>query len=245
MGYEMMRFPYDGTIDADGHVLEPAWLWEEYLEERYRARALRIRTDDDGLEYLELDGRPSERTTKGVARADGRDGRSRRRSPAPDRRYMDHIPFGAGDASERVELLDQENLEKSVLYPTIGLLWECEVDGPRAHARLHARLQPLDRRLLPRSGGRLVPIAHLSLLDPEASARELERAVADGCRGGFVAPFTHTRKPHGHPDHDALFAQGRASSTCRSRSIRPTSPAGRSPVRFKRPGPRDASSSTT
>jgi predicted TIM-barrel fold metal-dependent hydrolase len=30
--YEIIRFPYDGTIDADGHVLEPAWLWEEYLE---------------------------------------------------------------------------------------------------------------------------------------------------------------------------------------------------------------------
>jgi hypothetical protein len=32
MGYEIVRFPYDGTIDADGHVLEPATLWEEYLE---------------------------------------------------------------------------------------------------------------------------------------------------------------------------------------------------------------------
>ncbi len=38
MPYEIIRFPYDGTIDADGHVLEPAWLWEEYLEERF-ARA--------------------------------------------------------------------------------------------------------------------------------------------------------------------------------------------------------------
>ena len=44
MTYEVVRFPHDGTIDADGHVLEPAWLWEEYLEERYRDRALRIRT---------------------------------------------------------------------------------------------------------------------------------------------------------------------------------------------------------
>jgi len=25
--YEIKRFPYDGAIDADGHVLEPAWLW--------------------------------------------------------------------------------------------------------------------------------------------------------------------------------------------------------------------------
>ena len=57
------------------------------------------------------------------------------------------------------------------------------------------------------SGGRLVPIAHLSLLDVDSAVAELERSVADGCRGGFVAPFTHTRKPHGHPDHDALWAK--------------------------------------
>ena len=24
MAYQILRFPYDGTIDADGHVLEPA-----------------------------------------------------------------------------------------------------------------------------------------------------------------------------------------------------------------------------
>jgi len=32
MAYQIVRFPHDGTIDADGHVLEPDWLWREYLE---------------------------------------------------------------------------------------------------------------------------------------------------------------------------------------------------------------------
>lgn len=66
MPYEIIRFPYSGTIDADGHVLEPAWLWEEYLEAAHRPRAIRIRVDPDGLEYLELAGRPSERTARGA-----------------------------------------------------------------------------------------------------------------------------------------------------------------------------------
>ena len=52
MSYEIVRFPHDGTIDADGHILEPAWLWEEYLEERYKSRAMRIKTDEEGLEYI-------------------------------------------------------------------------------------------------------------------------------------------------------------------------------------------------
>ena len=47
MAYQIKRFPHAGTIDADGHVLEPGDLWENYLEDRYKARALRIRTDAD------------------------------------------------------------------------------------------------------------------------------------------------------------------------------------------------------
>ncbi len=65
MAYEIKRFPYAGTIDADGHVLEPPDLWENYLEAKYRDRALRIRVDDDGFEYLEINGQPSARSNKG------------------------------------------------------------------------------------------------------------------------------------------------------------------------------------
>lgn len=56
MAYEIKRFPFDGTVDADGHILEPPDLWENYLEDAYRDRALRVKVDDDGLEYLEIDG---------------------------------------------------------------------------------------------------------------------------------------------------------------------------------------------
>ena len=204
MPYEIVRFPYEGTVDADGHILEPATLWEEYLEERYQDRALRIRTDDEGLEYLELDGRPSERTVKGVLGLLGARGELDAKR-GPDRRYLDHIPYGGGDAAERLELLDKENLEQVVLYPTIGLLWECELTDPELTVAYQRAYNRWIADFCRTSGSRLVPIAHLSLLDPDAAAVELERAVADGCRGGFVAPFTHSRKPHGHPDHDPLY----------------------------------------
>ena len=50
MAYEIKRFPYDGTVDADGHIMEPPNLWEEYLEEEFKPRALRIGVDDEGYE---------------------------------------------------------------------------------------------------------------------------------------------------------------------------------------------------
>ena len=204
MAYEIKRFPYAGTIDADGHILEPPDLWETYLEAAYKPRALRIGVDDEGFEYLEIDQQPSKRSRRGSLGLLGAMGSEDMR-PSPDRRYADNIPFGASDPSQRLELLAQENLDATLLYPTIGLLWEVELTDPElslAYCRAYNRwIADFCRD----SGGRLVPIAQLTLLDVEGSAQELERAVKDGCKGCWVNPFNHLRVIHGDAAHDVLF----------------------------------------
>jgi predicted TIM-barrel fold metal-dependent hydrolase len=206
MAYEIKRFPYEGTVDADGHILEPPDLWETYLEEKYRARALRIQVDNDGYEYLEINGQPSKRSRKGSLGLLGAMGEENMR-PSPDRRYADNFPFGASNARDRLFLMEQENLEYSLLYPTLGLLWEVELTDPElslAYCRAYNRwIADFCRD----SGGKLVPIAQLTLLDVEGSVQELERAVKDGCRGAWVNPFNHNRVIHGASAHDPLFAK--------------------------------------
>ena len=228
--YEVRRFPYDGTVDADGHLLEPDWLWQRYIDPQYRDRTMAIEVDDEGLEYLHIDGRPSERTVRGVISLMGAMGEDDPR-PSPERRYMQSIPYGAGDPAERIALLDQEHLDGVLLYGTVELLWECEVTDPEitlAYCRAYNRwIADFCRD----SGGRLSAVAHLSLLDPDGSAAELRRAVADGCVGAWVAPFSHTRKAHGHPDHDVLWQT--ASDLGVPVAIHPTyEPGWCTPVRF-------------
>ena len=46
-------------VDIDGHIMEPANLWLDYIEPEYREHALRISEDEDGLEYLNVDGKKS------------------------------------------------------------------------------------------------------------------------------------------------------------------------------------------
>lgn len=204
MAYEIKRFPYDGTIDADGHILEPADLWENYLEDKYKARALRIGVDDEGYEYLEINQVPSKRTRKGSLGLLGAMGAEDMR-PGPDRRYSDNMPFGSSDPQERLELMVQENLDCTLLYPTIGLLWEVELVDPElslAYCRAYNRwIADFCRD----SRGKLVAIAQLTLLDVEGSVAELERAVKDGCKGAWVNPFNHNRIIHGDEAHDSLF----------------------------------------
>jgi len=44
------------VIDADGHILEPVDLWDNYIEPAFRVRAPRMFVDTDGKERLNIDG---------------------------------------------------------------------------------------------------------------------------------------------------------------------------------------------
>src|SRR4029453_7189785 len=112
--------------------------------------------------------KPSLRTVKGMLGILGAMGDKDLR-PRPDRRYADHMPFGASNPQERISLLNQENLDACLLYPTIGLLWEVEVKDPEislAYMRAYNRwIADFCRG----SNGRLGPISPLSLVHPARS----------------------------------------------------------------------------
>jgi uncharacterized protein len=204
---QIHQLKFAGAIDADGHILEPGDLWEHYLEEKYRPRAIRIREDADGKEFMEIAGRPSRFLRGRLLSTIGVMDATRHKPPPPNIRYASQAPFGASDPRERAARLDAEGLAAAFLYPTLGLLYETEcedADLAQAYTRAYNRWI-VD--FCSEGRGRLVPIAHLSLGNPAAAARELERAVKAGCRGGFVSQFAITRKPTAHPDHDPLFAK--------------------------------------
>ncbi len=207
------KFPYTGVIDADGHILEPPDIWEKYIDPQYRDRAIRVRVNEKGLEYLEIDGRPFKYMPAGTLSAFGAMGKStpNRSAPDPSLTYVGEAPFGSMDAQERLQRLDQEGLEKAILYPSIGLIWETEEVGDLAYQA--ALTQAYNRWIIDfcaDTNGRLIPIAHISMGDPQEAARELERSVKAGAKGAFFAPFTPTSKSHAHPDYDPFWTMAQA-----------------------------------
>jgi len=201
------RITHEGAVDADGHILEPPTLWEDYIDPKYRDRALRFQLDEQGLEELEIGGRRSQMSRRGFPSTLGAMGdpdlAAMQKDPA--RTYLAEAPYGSMDPNERLDVLDAEGLDAVILYTTVGLLWETELEDPELS---QAYTKAYNRWICEFCAGspRLVPTAHLSLSDPEAAARELERAVGEGAKGCYVAPFTHDAKPLGHPDHDVVFA---------------------------------------
>jgi predicted TIM-barrel fold metal-dependent hydrolase len=193
------------TVDADGHVLEPRDVWQRYLEPNLRDRAIRIERDADGVEALLVDGR-SHLALHGRLGALGGIGMdSEDLMTVGQRSYEDGCPKGGYDPTARLKVMDEEEIDVVLLYPTIGIAWEGMVDDPhlataycRAYNRWLVDFCSTDRR-------RLVPIAHISLIDPEGAVTEVERARRDGCAGVYLSPDPPAR--HGLQFDDPKLAR--------------------------------------
>lgn len=203
------RLPFP-IVDADAHVLEPPDLWERYIDPAYRDQAIRVARDSRGVEVLEVAGEPLARSRGQLHKLGGYGIPLDQLDRDPSRSYAESAPAAGMDPAARLQWMDGEGIDASILYPSLALFWETEV---RDAALADAYCRAYNRWIVDfccDSGGRLVPIAHISLGDAALAADELERAVASGAHGAFVAPHTITRKPHGHTDHDPLFARAEA-----------------------------------
>jgi predicted TIM-barrel fold metal-dependent hydrolase len=181
------------TVDADGHVLEPRDTWQRYLEPAFRERAIRIERDADGVEVLLVDGR-SHHALRGRLGALGGIGMDSADLMAVGQRsYEDGCPAGGYDPHARLRVMDAERIDVALLYPTIGIAWEGLVRDPelataycRAYNRWIVDFCSADRR-------RLVPIAHICLMDPDGAVEEVRRARKNGCAGVYLSPDPPSR----------------------------------------------------
>jgi uncharacterized protein len=196
------------TVDADGHVLEPRNTWIDYIAPRYRERAIRIDRDAAGNEVLLIDGKSLEAVHGRLAGLGGIEMDPAALLDTGRYDYEVGCPPGSYIPKERLGVLDAEGIDIVLLYPTIGICWEGHTqDAALAHAYTEAYNRWLvdfcsfDRK-------RLIPIAHLNLLDVDLAIAEMRRAHAAGCRGIYLSPdmFARGRKRFDDPSLDRFWA---------------------------------------
>jgi predicted TIM-barrel fold metal-dependent hydrolase len=176
-------------VDADGHVLEPRDTWLRYIDPAFRDRALQIVDDDRGDEVLLVDGRPLEAMRNGLA---GMGGIELDRAAVLERRerlrYEDGCPPGGYDPAARLRVMDEEGIDIVLLYPTLGICWEGIVTDP---ALATAYTRAYNRYIVDfcsHDPVRLVPVAHISLIDEHGAVDEVLRARGAGCRAVYLSP---------------------------------------------------------
>lgn len=197
-------------IDADSHILEPSDLWLTYLEPELRDRAMQVKTDAQGLEYLEVDGKPASGVKGGMLANIAGAGRTDLEhfltpGAVPYEQARAEAP-PSGDPDERLKWLDSEGSDSTFLYPSLGLDWPQDCRDPIMAAAYTRAYNNWLNDFCSTDPNRLLPIAHISLLDVEEGVKELERAHGLGMRGAYppVVPFTGI--PYGEPHYDRFWA---------------------------------------
>lgn len=171
------------VVDCDSHVLEPADLWQRYLEPEFRDRAIRIERRD-GVEHLII-GEVS--VLQGTLAGLGGAGRDPAVLFGGGLGYADCCDPASYDPAARARLLDDWRVDKGVLFPTIGILPAPTDDQAliSAYCRAYNRWQADFHQSAP---DRVAPIATVNWRDVDGAVRELETCLKAGFRGLFVPP---------------------------------------------------------
>lgn len=188
------------VIDADQHIIEPPDLWERWLPARFRDRAPKLVTDEDGGdawrlgEHIEPLGlvtvmgtRPEDLRWTGV-------------------RYADVDP-GCWEPGPRLALLDRDGLDAAIIYPPQRTMryFMSNTDAEFHVAGIRAYNDWVLGAFCAHAPERLGAIAQMPALGVDGMIEELERTKGLGARGASLSTW-----PSGgatlSPDDDPFWA---------------------------------------
>jgi uncharacterized protein len=190
----------DYIVDADGHVCEPADLWERNLPADLADRGIRLRWNaDTGYDECWVEDRMA--TDRGLVGL-GNAGESFDEF-GKGRHYEDLNPAGF-DPRERVKVLDAEGIDLAVLYPGLGLKLGAFQDPELAVASCRVYNDWI-AEFAAAAPERLAGVGALPLQDPAAAADEACRIAGMGLKAGFARPNAYNDRPLHHKSYAPLY----------------------------------------
>jgi len=198
------------TLDADQHLFESRTLWRDHADPGDRDLALEIVDDETGNAWVSWQGTQislAHVTTPGDPDDVGRQQARAREGLPPEIHYDDALPRDYWDPAARVATLDRLGFDAAVLFPNYGLVWEHTLAGNLAATKANLTAWNRWAATVAHEGrGRLRPVGHLTLRDPEWLERELTALEAAGVRLAMIPPALVDNRPLSHPDLDPVWS---------------------------------------
>lgn len=181
----------DLVIDAHGHILEPADLWVNYLEPKYKSRAITFARTDKGVEYMIFDGKPSP-YSYGVGPFSAGTGRPYEELCTPGAFGYFDGPAGAYEPQARLRYLDEYGIDKTLIFPSAGLIWGSTVKDIELNAAYTRAYNNWMLDFCSADPHRLIPAALVPILDIPEGVKEIKRMAKLGAKGVllFAPPLT-------------------------------------------------------
>jgi predicted TIM-barrel fold metal-dependent hydrolase len=197
-------------IDSDQHLFESPTMWADHIDPALKEDAIAITEDDLGYSWLTWRDQRlgmADVQLPGDTTGLGRRRQRHHRNLPPEYKYQEMLPIHYGDPSARATHLTAMGLDEAVVFPNFGLLWERRLS--KWPVALKANMAAWNRwcaTVVTEGGGRLHPVAHLTLHDTEWLHRQLDELSASGVRLAMIAPAAVEGRPLSHPDHESIWA---------------------------------------
>jgi predicted TIM-barrel fold metal-dependent hydrolase len=193
----------DKLISADSHVSEPTDLWVERVEGRYRERAPRLVANprDPNGAYFHYEGYAPHPIGIGLAAG---------KSPEELAQFLTRGTYadarpGGWDPAERLKDNELDGVEADVLYTTLGfrIFWLKDAGLQEDCFRVYNDWLAQYCSYAP---DRMAGLALISLYDPKAGARELERCAKAGLKGAMIWCSPPSDRPYSSDVYDPFWA---------------------------------------
>src|SRR5207253_2656490 len=191
-------------VDADGHILGPLDMWDNYIDRGFREPRPRVVIDENGKERLSVEGK-----LLGNPRGIGSLGAVGVRQGAVK---LDSLKYADGkkggfDPHARIVDMDSDGIDAAFLYPSLGLFAGAVADPELAAAMCRAYNRWLADYCKPYPD-RLFGVAMLPMQSVELAIDEMRFARETlGMRGGFLRPNPYKERMLHHPDYDPFWAE--------------------------------------
>ena len=197
-------------VDGDSHFIEPLDLYLRYIDPEYRDRAMHVAQDPaSGKQQMFVDGKRMRLGTKDIDEMLSIVVGYGQKEEGSALNEFDRSLMSGGDwqnMDKRVQFLDAEGLDYQILFPTLGLLWEGEVQDPGLAAALCRAYNTWAFEVCSGHLDRLFPAAHISLRDPALAVQEVQRVAKLGAHTIMVGSAPVNGKSFGHEDYDPIWA---------------------------------------
>ncbi len=191
-----------GVVSADSHMMEPANLWQERLDRRFRDRAPKVieNPNEAGPRYLFVaEGAPAFPIAGGFAA--GRSGKEL--SEFMDEGYEAARPSG-WDPVERIKDQEIDGVDAEVLYPTLGMTIFVMSDGGLQRACFTA-YNDWVTEFCGHDPKRLYGVGLISLEDIDAAVEDVERIAKQGMRGAMIWGAPPEDRPYSDRAYDPFW----------------------------------------
>lgn len=202
-------------VDADHHLYEPRDCFTGYIDPQYRDRAVRAQMLD-GREAIFAGDREVTYMAVNMYEKVGRPGSLKDllhglKAGGPDglgSYQWDTIKPVYRDRDVRLAYMDEQEIEKILVFPSIGVVVEAYFeDTKELYANLHAYNRYLDEQWGFAYKDRIFGVPMMSLKDLDLCIAELDWAIARGARVVSLRPGPAYGRSFGDPYFDPFWSR--------------------------------------